>query len=184
MAATPYECAAQSARASAWFDYRAEGIHNDCAVASLVCSDVELDYAVLRLNGAIARPPLPIARMRPHLMQGDRLNIVQHPQGGPLKYAIRSNHYVGTAGPEHDHLLRYLTDTEPGSSGSPVLDDAWRVVALHHAASPVARQEHKGQVTYLNNEGVAIHAILRHLPAEVRREIEAGQDWGAEDALA
>jgi endonuclease G len=30
----------------------------------------------------------------------------------------------------------YETDTKPGSSGSPVLNDRWQLVVLHHASEP------------------------------------------------
>ena len=34
---------------------------------------------------------------------------------------------------KHQNRLRYQTNTEDGSSGSPVFNREWRVVALHHA---------------------------------------------------
>lgn len=184
-AVTDDECRAQVARAQAWFDYRIEGGPRDeRAVAGLVCMSAALDYAILRLQNGAERRPLPVAKELPVLVKGDRLNILQHPQGGPLRYAIRSNHYIGTAGPETPHLLRYLTDTEGGASGSPVFDDTWKVVALHHAAMPVARQQHRGQAIYVNNEGIALHAILKDLPVAVRAEIAAAQGWGSDAAHA
>ena len=33
-------------------------------------------------------------------------------------------------------LHHYSTDTEAGSSGSPVFNDQWEVVALHHSVKP------------------------------------------------
>jgi hypothetical protein len=184
-AATDDECRAQAAKSVAWFDYRVEGgARDELAIAELVCLNARLDYAVLRLEDGAGRRPLQIAKEPPRLMRGDRLNIVQHPRGGPLKYAIRSNHYVGPADPPKEHFLRYLTDTEGGASGSPVFDDTWKVIAMHHAAMPAPKQEHRGQVTYLNNEGIAIHAILDDLPARVRAEIAAAQGWSSDVAHA
>ncbi len=63
--------------------------------------------------------------------------------------------------------------SSPRAWGSPVLDDRWQVVALHHAARPLlfpgATQTTldmaKAKAPKYHNEGVAIHAILDHLAA-------------------
>ena len=53
---------------------------------------------------------------------------MQHPQGLPEKIALAHNlvRYVDA------QVVQYWTDTEAGSSDSPVFYDDWRVVALHH----------------------------------------------------
>jgi WD40 repeat protein/V8-like Glu-specific endopeptidase len=179
--ATMDECRAQAAGTHAWFDYWVEGGDRDeRAVAELVHMNAALDYALLRLADGARRSPLPVAKAPRLLVTSERLNIVQYPRGGPMKYAIRDNEYMGTAGPGAPHLLRYLTDTEGGSSGSPVLDDTWSVVALHHAAISVPPQQHRGQSTKLNNEGIAIHAILKDLPKALQDEIAAAQGWNGD----
>jgi hypothetical protein len=40
--------------------------------------------------------------------------------------------------------VHYHTDTSPGSSGSPVLNDQWEVVALHHSGVP--RRDDQGRI--------------------------------------
>ena len=32
--------------------------------------------------------------------------------------------------------MRHTVPTEPGSSGSPLFDSDWRLIALHHAGDP------------------------------------------------
>lgn len=61
---------------------------------------------------------------------GERVNIVHHPGGSPKRVSLRQNFIASST----ENFLHYMTDTEPGSSGSPVFDDEWQVVALHHAS--------------------------------------------------
>ena len=114
---------------------------------------------------------------RPELTRGSRLNIIQHPQGGPKRIAIRSNFYFDSySTAEEPSRLRYLTDTEPGSSGSPVLNDDWRVLALHHAAVAIPEERHRGDVIKYNNQGICIRAILKDVPPLISDEIRAAQN--------
>lgn len=62
----------------------------------------------------------------------EHVNIIQHPRGEYKKFVTRDNEVVDIL----DDYLHYVTDTEPGSSGSPVYNDQWEVVALHHAGVP------------------------------------------------
>jgi V8-like Glu-specific endopeptidase len=56
-------------------------------------------------------------------------------------------------------LVHYRTPSEPGSSGSPVFDDQWRLIGLHHAGrSDMPRLDEKPG-TYEANEGINILAI-------------------------
>lgn len=57
-----------------------------------------------------------------------RVNIIQHPDGGFMKIALPDK-IIGS----YDQYLFYKTDTKEGSSGSPVFNQDWEVVALHHA---------------------------------------------------
>ena len=85
--------------------------------------------------------------------------------------AIRRNDCVGIKDGGEFH---YLTDTLPGSSGSPVFNDDWLVVGLHRASQTLPEKVYmKGETIKYNNVGTQIHAILRHLPAALRAEIAA-----------
>jgi V8-like Glu-specific endopeptidase len=76
---------------------------------------------------------------------GQWVNIIQHPNGEPKQLVLRNNEIVDTP----DRFLTYKTDTSPGSSGSPVYNDQWEVVALHHAGKPARNSA--GQI--LNQQG-------------------------------
>jgi endonuclease G, mitochondrial len=179
--ASPTDFAAQGASTQVWFNYRIEndGERVEQTASEVMCSSPpdKLDYAILRLGTSPSglRNALSLVRQQPILAKGDRLNIVQHPKGGPLQFAIRGNYYVG-AGKAPYHL-RYLTDTEPGSSGSPILDDGWNVVGLHRSSErAIGDQVVSGQPVYVNNEGIAIHAILGDLPNPIYSTIANAQE--------
>ncbi len=105
------------------------------------------------------------------IVKGDRVNIIQHPRGEPQKVVVTLNYVVKGMSQTRVH---YLADTDRGSSGSPVFNKNWEVVALHHSGNPVPplqmsermalQLQGKTQV----NEGIPIRAILpeieRYLP--------------------
>jgi V8-like Glu-specific endopeptidase len=167
-AATDAELQDRARRAVAWFDYRIEsGSRVEMTSAALRWSDDKLDCAILELPAGASdgRVPLPSSRSAAQLDRGARLNIPQHPRGGPIRFAIRSNYY--TTGNEMRGVMRYVTDTESGSSGSPVCDDTWTVVALHARAAPIAPQAFPDGTAHYVNEGIAIDRIRAALPRDI-----------------
>lgn len=75
----------------------------------------------------------------------DALNIVQHPLGNEKTIVIRNNRLLDlrTGDDEAEEIgpfLHYEADTEKGSSGSPVLNDGWEVVGLHHSGVPAMNE--------------------------------------------
>ena len=79
------------------------------------------------------------------ILLGEFTNIIQHPNGEPKQLALRENQLIDVL----DDFLHYHTDTAPGSSGSPVFNDQWEVVALHHSGVP--RTDDQGR--YLTPDG-------------------------------
>lgn len=155
-------------RAVAWFDYRIEGGSRfEATITALSWSDDKLDCAILDLEAGVSegRAPLLPSRSTAQLDRGARLNIPQHPRGGPIRFAIRSNYYA--TGNEARGVVRYVTDTERGSSGSPVCDDSWAVVALHVRSAPIAPQAFPNGTAHYVNEGIAIDRIRAALPRDL-----------------
>ncbi len=69
----------------------------------------------------------------------EKLNIIHHPDGDLKQLSIRENKFVKIT----PVSIWYETDTAPGSSGSPVFNDQWQLVALHHMG--VAKKNEKGE---------------------------------------
>jgi hypothetical protein len=145
-------------------------------VVGLEAWDAGLDYALLRLGSAPGMAPLRVLadRVNPPGADPVAVNIIQHPLGGAKRVALRNNHVYDCPYPR----LRYFTDTQRGSSGSPVFDDGWRVIALHRATSFVQNVTFQGKSTGWVNEGVQMEAILAHLSANfpaLHAEVVAAQ---------
>ena len=85
----------------------------------------------------------------------DRVNVIGYPKGRTLSVSIQDNQ-VSQVDSKH---LWYRAPTDPGSSGSPVFDQDWNVVGLHHSFSP----EHKA------NEGIRIQRIIE----DIRKKLKA-----------
>ncbi|MCG8404783.1 MAG: DNA/RNA non-specific endonuclease [Phycisphaerales bacterium] len=104
---------------------------------------------------------------------GDSLNIIQHPRGEAKQIVLRSNELIDL----FEDFGHYVTDTEPCSSGSPVYNDQWEVVALHHSGVPRKEGGHiltKGGSTWqqgmdpdlidwIANEGIRVSSIVRSI---------------------
>ena len=87
----------------------------------------------------------------------DPANIIQHPEGRPKEVALHHNFVVYA----DDRRVQYLTDTEPGSSGSPVFSNDWEVIAVHHSGGHIT--EPHGHRVFYRNEGIASACILSGL---------------------
>lgn len=111
-----------------------------------VPADGELDFALMRLaepagdqpRGGQAGPGNPprgwidLAGQGAPPVVGADVFILQHPEGSPLKLAMGRVTELAGGG----RRLRYDANTLGGSSGSPVFDNAFRIVGLHHAGDP------------------------------------------------
>lgn len=114
----------------------------------------------------------------------EALNIIHHPDGDYKQLSIRENTFEQIA----PTTIWYKTDTAPGSSGSPVFNDQWQVVALHHMG--VGKKNAAGdyidkdgavipkvngkidasRIVWIANEGIRISVILDHVTGQAPNE--------------
>ena len=110
-----------------------------------IVGDRTHDWAVIRVSTPFP-PGVPLLDPAAdgNVAAGDRVYIIQHPNGGMKKIGMIHNvvRYVD------EDVVQYWTDTEPGSSGSPVFNERWELVALHHRwvnAGPSGAREFRNQ---------------------------------------
>jgi V8-like Glu-specific endopeptidase len=128
-------------------------------------ADSELDYAIVRLAGNPGNKwgHLTLSTQIPN--KDSRVNIIQHPNGLPKQISIQNN-FVKFASTTK---LQYVTSTMPGSSGSPVFNDKWEVVGLHHAGGLLPEEENSP--LYYRNEGIAVQSIVNSLPQDIKSSL-------------
>lgn len=113
-----------------------------------------LDYTFCWVDGEPGRRfgTVRAARQTFGIAEGEFANIVSHPAGRMKEVSLQENLVRW----QDDLVVHYTSDTEPGSSGAAVCNNAWSTVALHHAskASPAG-----GTL----NEGIKLAAIAADL---------------------
>lgn len=124
---------------------------------------------------------LPLLPLSGKVVDGEWVTIIQHPGSEPKQIAIRSSQIVKldaktSAGIDVNKFIHYSTDTEPGSSGSPVLNDQWQVLALHHKAvpAPTKLRNPAKEPVWIANEGIRVSAIYMQLERERFEITQAG----------
>ncbi len=140
----------------------------------------ELDYAFVRLERPFGKEPVDpkagtggptrgwvrLPEAAPTFRAKMPLLIAQHPDGSPLKLALDTEAVIGENA--NRTRVRYTTNTEPGSSGSPCFDLNWGLLALHHYGDPAF-----GHAKY--NQGVPINMIRDRLKRFGKDSVLGGQ---------
>ena len=153
-----------AAGSTAQFNYQqtvagADGEIETCALLpdDGFTTSVADDWTAVRVAGTPAERWGTLS-LRPaaSLAVGDHVNIIQHPGGGGKQISFFANVvvYVGSG------RVQYLTDTLPGSSGSPVFDTEWNVVALHHSGGWLSEPNAAAKSTFYRNQGTLIDAVI------------------------
>jgi Trypsin-like peptidase domain len=99
----------------------------------LILADSSLDLALLTLNGNPALQHGFLALSDRRVVQDEALYLPQHPGGGPKKVSVIGCSASVANTDAHSPISNFghQCDTDPGSSGSPVLDAGNRVVGVH-----------------------------------------------------
>jgi endonuclease G len=152
---------------------------------SFFLTDQPLDFTLIAVNPLAAEGTVDLEEIgwsrlieaEGKVINGEYVTIVQHPNGQPKQIALRENQIIDVL----ENFLHYHTDTAPGSSGSPLFNDQWEVVGLHHSGVP--KRDSQGRILtrdntlwsatmgdetihWIANEGVRISRILKHVKSQ------------------
>lgn len=145
------------------------------AVVAESPADGGLDYALLRLvEPCDCLQPVPMTRAIAAADSKARTYVIGYPLGDVLQFSMHHNELLdheckptGKPPNEARRRVHYSTSTEKGNSGSPVFDDKWDCIALHHAGGKRNPLEERYGIARLNglssaweaNEGMWIGSI-------------------------
>lgn len=142
--------------------------------SKLFHTNSKLDYTVVRVKpksqifAGVKWGFLSMAHDNFNYDPGERANIIQHPLGDFKKVAVQDNTILA----EGEKSILYETDTELQSSGSPVLNNQWDLVALHHGKS----DELLGG--FFPNKGTKMTEIIKDLRERYRDEPDVLAELG------
>lgn len=154
-------------------------------------TSVELDFTLVGVAPtALDDTPiaefgfLPLIAESGKALISEFVSVIHHPRGHKKHVSLRNNRLLDT----FELFVHYEADTQSGSSGSPVFNDQWQVVALHHAGIPkrdkaeriltTTRRRWKPEmgedaIHWVANEGMRISSIFAHLREKT--------DWTAQE---
>lgn len=145
-------------------------------------TSMELDFSLVALKAeardgraVVGYGYLPLIAQTGKVLEGEWLTIVQHPDGTAKKVCVRENRLLK----RDEEVIWYSTDTMGGSSGSPVFNNEWQVVALHHSGvpeigpdgrwmtwrgTPYDPEKHgEADIKWVANEGIRVSRIINLL---------------------
>ena len=105
---------------------------------------------------------------------GEYVSIIHHPNKEKKQISIRENRIVDVI----DNFIHHKADAMGGSSGAPIFNDNWDVIAIHHGGIPKKDEDGNlisldgskwdtwmgdDRLQYEYNEGIRISKIIYHL---------------------
>jgi S1-C subfamily serine protease len=128
----------------------------------LFWTDGALDVAVIQVEGVdTSVPPLKLSSRIPTV--ADAVTLIGHPAGHLKQISLRNNAVQYADG----RVVQYTASTEPGSSGSPLLDrGAAEVVGIHHSGGDLL--DPGSRRPCFRNAGTTMRAVLEALRAQAQ----------------
>lgn len=129
--------------------------------------------------------PIPLLEQTGKILVGHPVSIIHHPSRRTKCVTMHMSFLTKLSDEgETPHICYYTGDTLPGSSGSPVFNANWEVVALHFASikdldddgnvrlkdgSVIPNdewQKHENSIVWISNQGMRISFIVKALRAK------------------
>ena len=157
---------------------------------TLYYENEELDFAVIAISIESQDVGIISSVQTAKCLTGKHMNIFSHPNGSAMRVSLRQN--VAVDEPQkkkmitvdiislklealsaEPHIIIHEADTEAGSSGAPIFNDRWQLVAIHQGYTAEKRGLSEDQ--FVGNYGTLIGYILEDMyskPGETLTDFE------------
>jgi len=117
----------------------------------IVVSESNFDYALVKI---IDKIDFPAARLSHRMFSPQQeIRIIHHPRGEPVHISD-----IGAVVQVEEEFIKHNVEVDHGSSGAPIFDLDWNVIALHRGVMALSRPSAPG-IT----EGVPLFGIWRNI---------------------
>jgi len=127
--------------------------------SKLLRTDKTLDYSLVLLERSTkaGRPIIPL--LQNVVSVSEKCISIGHPNGEDKKLSLLKNEVIDPA--YRDDSILYMTDSLPGSSGSPIFAPDWTLIALHRAEIETIWGERRNVGTQISKIVADIKALNR-----------------------
>lgn len=116
-----------------------------------------MDATLIRLDRPVSGiQPYRVAKHLPQLTRPEHVYMIGHPLGRDLEFSLQDSFLLDL----DETRLHYRTPSEPGSGGSPVFNENWELLGIHHKGSERTPRLNGQFGTYPANEAISIFAII------------------------
>lgn len=130
-------------------------IHPQQGISPII--DLKSDIVLIPFNKTLFPMNVdpPSTRMT-NISADESLQMIHHAEGG-----VKQVLFNAIAREHQPEVLRYIAPTYAGSSGSPIWDTNWNLVAIHRATE---YKEKFGTRIYFESRAIPISTIQQHIP--------------------
>ncbi|MUG94936.1 serine protease [Scytonema sp. UIC 10036] len=118
-----------------------------------VCFHNRLDYALVRIKGEPPQQSI-VVRNYTFLNDGQDIRLIHHPLGKPVVISD-----IGKIVQVGEDYIDHNISADEGSSGAPIFNTQWELVAIHRGHSGIGRSVLQGILA-----GIPMYSIKNHMP--------------------
>ena len=127
-------------------------------------TNIELDFTFVAVDTNAVETEvswLPLLEEQGKIQVGHPVNLIQHPDGRVKHVVVHNSHLLDLENGTADEMYCwYSSDSEEGSSGSPVFNNRWEVIALHHKSIPKTNKN--GEVLDVNGRTMTVERFRQN----------------------